>query len=221
MHLIEHILSTIAPHECLGCGREGRLLCDICASVDAALPPRCYRCRRPSPAFRTCKICRTHSPLHSVYALKPYGGFTKDLVHQLKFERTSSAAREIAELMYPGLAVASDLLVTHIPTATSRARMRGYDQAALIARGISTRLGLEYAPLLARSGQARQVGKNRKERFMQLQTSFATIRPRTMQGRHILLIDDVVTTGATLEAAAAILKGAGAMHVSAAVFAAA
>lgn len=166
-------------------------------------------------------MCRAHSPLHSVYALKLYGGFAKELVHQLKFERTSSAAQEIAELMAQGFAVAPDLLVTHVPTATSRARMRGYDQAALIARGISTRLGLEYAPLLARSGQARQVGKNRKERLMQLQASFASIRPHTMQGRHIVLVDDVVTTGATLEVAAATLKSAGAAHVSAAVFAAA
>jgi ComF family protein len=112
-----------------------------------------------------------------------------------------------------------DFVIVPAPTATSRARHRGYDQAALIARSLATKTEVQYLPVLRRSGQHHQVGSNRAERLRQLQNAYRVIRPANIVGKHVLLIDDVLTTGATLEAAAKVLKAAGAKRVSGVVFA--
>lgn len=222
MPLIEYILSTIAPHECVNCGHEGSLICSICTEQIKRVPSRCYQCQQITSGFRTCPTCRRNAGLYAVYPFTVYEGAPKQLLHKIKFERLRSGAETVARCMAPMLAdLPAGILVTHVPTATSRIRERGYDQAAEVARHLAAIMGYEYTPLLSRYGQQRQVGKNRQERREQMQTLFAATKRAALQNKHILLIDDVLTTGATLEACAATLKEAGARRVSAAVFAAA
>ncbi len=109
-------------------------------------------------------------------------------------------------------------LVVPIPTATERVRERGYDQARLLAKAVAARHNLLYMPLLLRVSQKRQLGAARSERFKNMAGAFR-INGRTSPGTHILLIDDVVTTGATLAEAARLLRADGAAHVDAATFA--
>jgi|SRR5688572_15057523 len=221
MPFVEHILSTIAPHTCVGCDEEGPLICQGCLALCRRVPSRCYRCQQVSTDFRTCQTCRGSSPLYSVKPFAAYEDIPKALLHKVKYERLRSGAKTIAAHMAPGLAgLAQDTLITHVPTATSRVRQRGYDQAALIARELAILLDLDHVPLLTRYGQQRQVGKDRKERREQMKKLFASTKS-LQQNKNILLIDDVLTTGATLEACARVLKDAGAQRVSAAVFAAA
>jgi predicted amidophosphoribosyltransferase len=98
-------------------------------------------------------------------------------------------------------------------------RQRGYDQALLIAKSLSQRLGRPYVPLLARMGDQRQVGHSRITRLNQMEGAFRPLNTMILKNRHVLLVDDVLTTGATCEAAARILRSNGAKRVSAAVFA--
>ncbi|MCA9324597.1 ComF family protein [Candidatus Saccharibacteria bacterium] len=112
-----------------------------------------------------------------------------------------------------------DAVVIHVPTATSRVRQRGFDQASLLARRLARSTPLTHIGALARRGQERQVGSGRKERFEHLLSAFWVQRPELVAGKHIILIDDVITTGATLEAAASVLRKAGAKRVDAVVFA--
>ncbi|HSW66010.1 MAG TPA: phosphoribosyltransferase family protein [Bacillota bacterium] len=149
-----------------------------------------------------------------------YEGMAKEVVYGLKFGRKRMAARDIALALAARFSKIDATLVSHIPTAPSRVRQRGYDQAALIARALARELGLPYAPLLMRLSNDRQVGRTRIQRRQQMRGAFRVTRPELLN-QHVLLIDDVLTTGATCEAAAQTLQKAGAKRVSAAVFAAA
>ena len=104
-----------------------------------------------------------------------------------------------------------------LPTATSRVRQRGYDQAALIAKAYAKAVHREYLPCLARLGQQHQRGAKRQARLEQLHQAYRATR--SVKGANVLLVDDVATTGASLQAAAQLLYQAGARRVDVIVFA--
>jgi len=217
--IFQTVLSQLAPHDCLGCRAEGSLLCHECASDLVPIPERCYRCRGLNPAGRTCHSCRSSTEIYAVRAVTPYRNLAKGLIWQLKFSGAQAAAREMADLMALLLIGSEEIVIVPIPTATTRVRKRGYDQAVLLARAVARRSGHPYAPSLRRLGQHHQVGATRTQRITQLQEAYRCIRPELIEGKHVVLIDDVVTTGATLEAAARIMKAGGAARVSGLVFA--
>ena len=216
---VETLISTIAPHRCLICKREGSLLCQSCMSVELICPPsRCYRCHRASIQSQVCASCRPKSPLKHVWIATEYNETAKQLIHRLKFERASAAADNIAESIDEALPVLpADIVVCHIPTAHRRIRVRGYDQSMLIATSLAKRRGWTVKSLLLRKGSSRQVGSSRKERLHQLQNAFLANDSHSYQ--HVLLIDDVLTTGATVESAAKVIKKSGVKQVDAVVFA--
>ena len=152
-------------------------------------------------------------------AATPYDGFAKELVHYLKFERASAAAVAIAAALTPFLAAADYDVLTFVPTAPARIRARGYDQAARIARALARQNGLPCRAALARTGNQRQLGQGRRARQAQMQEAFYLRRTAAVGGKRVLLIDDVLTTGASCEAAARLLLQGGATSVTAAVFA--
>ncbi|HUS25859.1 MAG TPA: phosphoribosyltransferase family protein [Nevskiaceae bacterium] len=170
-----------------------------------------------SKNFQTCMRCRRSSALKNVWVTTAYGGLAKESIHALKFGRAQSTAADIAQAM--AIQLPAGLLVTHVPTATDRVRKRGYDQAQLMSNGIARLLSSPAIPLLARTGQQRQLGRGGGTRRKQMEGAFRALRPRRIHQADILLIDDVLTTGATLEAAALTLKAAGARQVYGAVFA--
>lgn len=179
------------------------------------MPSRCYRCRRLTVEYATCRSCT--SRLRKVWVATEYTGVAKELLYVLKFGRARAGATPIARHITSVLPdLPKDTLVTYVPTDTRRIRQRGYDQAELIAREIARLKGLGCRRLLTRTTHTRQVGATRAVRLKQLETAFLTTRHIPA---HILLVDDVVTTGATLEAIAAVLRQAGARHVDAVVFA--
>jgi ComF family protein len=220
MSVFDSLIGVLAPHDCLVCGREGGLLCGYCRpEALAALPPRCYRCQARTDDFATCRRCRRVSRLAGVWVCARYEGLAKQLVYRLKFERARVAADVIAGLMRESLPhLPAGTVVTYLPTATSRRRRRGYDQAELIARSLARQMDLPFQPLLARRGQSRQTGVGRRQRTTQPCQIFWLPRPID-SGATTLVVDDVLTTGATLEAAATELRRAGAKKVYAAIFA--
>ncbi|HJP96862.1 MAG TPA: hypothetical protein VJ843_05865 [Candidatus Saccharimonadales bacterium] len=201
--IFEHIISAVAPFACLGCKREGSILC---AGCQAALPPNTF--------------VGTGRAMPDYLAATAYGDVAKDVVHALKFGRAQAAAGCIARVMADRIALpGGPWLVTHIPTANSRVRLRGYDQARLIARHFAHYKGVPHASLLVRTGSARQVGANRADRFMQASTLFRATHLSLISQARILLVDDVITTGASMHAASQVLMEAGAQAVYPAAFA--
>ncbi len=217
MSIIDRLLSLIAPHDCISCGQEGSLLCSFCVLTLLEPQPECYFCRQPTSASTTCRDCYARAGLIQVIVGTLYDGSAKRLVQRLKYGGAQAAARTIVAAL-PPLSV-SGLVVVPVPTASSRVRRRGYDQAALIAKAFARKHSLEYLPCLRRDGQSHQVGASRSERLLQLAQAFRVVRMQRLRGMPVLLVDDVITTGATFEAAARVLHAAGAAQVSAIAFA--
>jgi ComF family protein len=221
MFITEKIISIFAPHTCLRCGIEGALLCNTCR-MEAILPvpSRCYRCFTATKDFAVCKSCQKQTKLRQVWVASEYEGVAKDLLHYVKFERAQAGAAIIAVQLNETLPyLSNEVTLVHVPTATSRARQRGYDQAQLITKELAHLQKIKASQLLVRMGQARQVGAKRELRKTQLANAFRIYRSYKALPAHVVLVDDVLTTGATLESVAGILRQSGVRRVDAVVFA--
>ncbi|HXE10005.1 MAG TPA: double zinc ribbon domain-containing protein, partial [Verrucomicrobiae bacterium] len=172
MSIIDRFIGLLAPYECLSCGAEGELLCQTCIQQLPMLPPQCYRCLEVSSDGRTCSACLDASELYSLRALTPYAGHAKDLVWRLKSGGARAAAAVMAKGLLPLLPRSSSQVIVPVPTASSRVRSRGYDQAGLLARELGRRSRLPCGDHLRRQGQTRQIGTSRRQRLNQLQTAF-------------------------------------------------
>lgn len=219
--MFDRLVGVLAPHICLVCGEEGSLLCGWCATDTLdVIPERCYRCSTLSQDAAVCAKCQSKTPLRHVWVRTIYKDVPKMLVQSLKFSRAKDAITVITVLLDDLVPFLSpETVVSYVPTATSRVRQRGYDQSRLIAQRFARQRGLACTSLLVRHGQARQVGSDRKHRITQAAGNYTVIDSERVRGAKVLLIDDIMTTGATIEAAARALKKAGAKQVNAAIFA--
>lgn len=218
MSLFERLTSLFAPDECLACRREGSLLCDRCVASLPPLPGVCFGCRATVGGV-VCACCLQKSGCLAVSAAVGYQGLAKQLVASLKFIGNQSAAKIMAERMLLGGELPADALVTHLPATTAHIRERGYDQAALLAQLIARRIGARHTALLSRLGKQHQLGADRAQRLAQLQPALRVRRAAVLRDRHIVLVDDVLTTGASISVASAKLLEAGAASVTVLVFA--
>lgn len=213
--MIDRLLSAIAPHYCVACRREGSLLCVECQqlTLDEA-EPCCIICGTPSSLHWLCTSCQKTSPIDEAWLVGNYDTTLKKLMFAYKFERAKSGFRHISALLDDVVPhIFTTAIVVNVPTLGGHIRQRGYDHTALIAKEFAKKRHLSYLPVLSRRNNGlRQVGADRVTRFAQAENMFevAMVLPPEVT---FLLIDDVVTTGATVSAAARTLKSAGAKQV--------
>jgi ComF family protein len=211
--LIRSLIELITPEECLGCGHDGVVFCTTCIEKSGlGKGQACFRCNRSSPTGRTCEGCRKFTQLAGVVVASYYAGPVKELVLKLKFHRLRAVADVAANMVLSALPDAIDAdIVTAVPVSAGRYRERGYNQSELLARQVAARLGLPYSSTLARTSSAHQLGVDRRTRLEQIKGAFYPLR--ALERQRVLVVDDVVTTGATLSEAAAVLTAAGASSV--------
>lgn len=219
MLLLRKIISVITPESCIVCDDEGLMLCEACSYSEVPfVASMCYFCGEITRDFATCKKCRRRTSLSSVWVVTKYDAVAKNLISELKFGSRRGAALPIARLCSNILPLPDEHIVTHLPTSSLHIRRRGFDQSKLIAKGLA-RGKYRYSPMLRRIKKIHQIGANKKQRQEQLAGAFVAVNKYLIKNAKILLIDDVATTGASLEEAAKTLKKAGAKEVSAVVFA--
>lgn len=215
------------PTRCLGCDLRGVLLCPDCQPALPWLPAAvCPRCLARSRGGRLCRRCEGGGSafLASTRAACSFDGVIRTALHRLKYRHARSLAPFLAQIVAHSLSrrpLETDLLIP-VPLSRARLRQRGFNQAERLASALAetTSLPRPSLDLLVRHRDTRrQVGQSAAERRRNLRGAFRCQRPEAVAGQRVLLIDDVMTTGATLEACAEPLVQAGAARVTALVVA--
>jgi competence protein ComFC len=203
---------------CAGCQKPGRRLCAACQSAIGTLGPNvCADCGYPLTAAGACRSgLHPVAPLVGLRSAARFGGPLQQVLHRLKYKRdiilADTLARELADA-WRAYALPA-WTVMPVPLSANRLRQRGYNQAALLARGLADLAGLPYQA----NGVARvrhtptQVGLAAAERRVNVRGAFAA-QPARVAGRGYILVDDICTTGATLAACAEALHQAGATAI--------
>ncbi len=229
----------LLPNACVACerlvepGRPDALVCSPCLSRLQYLGPGCERCRQPNPPVGPCRFCDSWpQSLESVLSAVWLGAEAREMIHHLKYEGYTALADAIADVIRRAAPHPPTGVLVPVPLGARRRRARGYNQATAIARALSARWRLPvWEHVLARSRDTRsQTSLSPGERRSNVSGAFvATAPPPTFgkretgsgkrRGPSVILVDDVLTTGATLAAAASALEGAGWPTVSAVTFA--
>ncbi len=215
--MLDSLLSILAPHYCCSCGQIGGVLCSYCKFNIVSEPyAACVVCGSPaSGASSLCGACRT--PYTKAWCVGERLSALKALINDYKFERVKSAGSVCAALLDETLPdLPPNTYVVAIPTVSSHRRVRGYDHSVVMARAFARRRQLPYRQVLKRIGNEGQRGAGKRQRIEQAKRAFTA---PSLSGGTYLLIDDVMTTGATMHYGAETLLAAGADEVWVAVLA--
>lgn len=218
----ERGLDLLFPPTCVGCRRTGRWICPKCWPVVDWLPEmRCGLCERHWLQTPCPHCAGQQSSLEGIGAVTVFGGSGREAVHALKYHGKHAIGGMMGKLMARALPELELSIVAPVPLHPKRRRERGYDQAAILARFVSRSLDLAYEPEALRRVRPTRQQTSLDGLARQTNVAGAFTAEPWVEGENVLLIDDVTTTGATLEAAAGALHEAGAVSVFGLVFAAA
>jgi ComF family protein len=221
--LWERALDLVFPPRCVGCGARGVLLCPACmAAIASIAPPACPSCGRRTTRPGICPVCRAYpNALDGMVAATEFATPVRECIHALKYEGQRGYAAILAAMARTALTrlPVADAIVP-VPLSRERLRDRGFNQSLLIGRHLAGDSLPVMPGWLARTRDTPpQVGQDRAARHANVAGAFACPDPAAVRGQRVLLLDDVATTGATLDACARALRAAGVASVHALVVA--
>lgn len=209
-------LETVYPRRCAGCGRRGTWVCTDCrGNLPSFAPPWCAGCGVP-PALGPCRCDSLPSGVASIRSVGPFRGWLHGAIIGFKYHDEWARAGHLGEELATVVAQVglADALVP-VPLHPSRERRRGYNQASLLARRAAELTLIPTIDALTRTrATPRQVGSGALERHENVEGAFA-LRPAAapVTGQRLIIIDDVLTTGATVGACAVALRAGGAAEI--------
>jgi ComF family protein len=215
-------LDILFPVHCAGCQGIGHVLCPSCIAQIQPLPsPFCQLCGTPLSPDGACKNCRYHPPnLNGQRAVSLYQEPLRGCIHGLKYDGNTRLAEPLGFLLaqaYKRYSMQADMLIP-VPLHSERQKQRGFNHASLLAEVCSAQLGIPMKDgiLVRHRATVAQVDLHPRERYQNVAGAFtcaSVSATRTLYGRRIVIIDDVSTTSATLEACATPLFAAGAKEI--------
>ena len=226
--LIRHAVRFFLPADCAACGMPLTtdpvpLFCKACWETTAPLRlARCSQCDRPLPSpvaltyspTHRCHHCTVRPPAYAkAWTLYPYLPPLQDAICLFKYRGKVSLAKPLGQLMLKGLPASLDAdLVIPVPLHPTRLREREFNQSLLLADQVAQYVGrpLSFTNLVRTAPSEPQSTLSRKERLKNLRRAFAVRQPQSIAQKRILLIDDVFTTGTTVNECAKVLREAGA-----------
>ena len=220
--LLESLAAALFPPRCVLCLRELPTLEIVCSECALSLPSfegsRCQRCYGPvaDPSIDLCLRCGTQLlAVDRVFSLGPYHGDWGRLVRSFKFERETAIGRWLGERMAVALLAPNTVhefsAITFVPMTRRDRRVRGFNQAEVLARVIAKQLNLPLIKMLAKTRETPlQSGLSAVERETNLRDVFRLLPCRQ---EHVLLVDDIYTTGSTVEECGRTLKRGGVQSV--------
>ena len=212
-------LDVLFPQWCIGCGVEGSFICQSCRhSLPRIMPPVCPRCGKPQSSGVLCPGCvNWRAEIDGIRSPFKFDGVVRQAIYQLKYGNIRALAKSLAQLLFDYLVtspIPGEILVP-VPLHRKRLRERGYNQSGLLASELGKLIQLPVVDnCLIRERHALPQARtsNVEERRSNVAGVFAC-RDDRLRCKQILLIDDVSTSGATLDSCAAALKAAGATSV--------
>jgi ComF family protein len=220
--VLQHFVDILFPVHCVGCQRIGHVLCPSCLAKIQPLPsPFCRLCGTPLSPYGVCKNCQYRLPkLNGQRAVSLYQEPLRGCIHALKYDGNTRLAEPLGLLLaqaYRRYGLQADMLIP-VPLHSERQQQRGFNHASLLAEVCSANVGVPMndSILVRLRATVAQVDLHPRERYQNVAGAFACTSGSAsgaLYGRRIVIIDDVSTTSATLEACATPLFAAGAKEI--------
>jgi len=198
----EWIIDVLMPKKCLGCGREGSYICKDCETFLSEVEPS---------KVEPC----------SIMSVWEYEGLMEKLILKIKYEGCYDIIDELVDMAFKkiDLKLPKDTIITFVPMYKKKEKYRGFNQAELIARKVGEKTSCLAVKLLEKAKDNRsQVGLNPQERLENVKGVFGVLKPSFNSEKlgfvkSVLLVDDVYTTGATMNECMKVLKKAGVKNI--------
>ncbi|NMC51288.1 ComF family protein [Candidatus Kuenenbacteria bacterium] len=234
--LTGRFLDVLFPIECLGCGRENEWLCPLCqAKIKLKTIDQCVVCKEPTVFGQTHRSCQEKTALDGVIVAAEWEDkLLQEAIHKYKYSFVKGLAEPLAQILIkkitpPRQAIwagepqmvqllkSKNIILAPIPLHRRRLNWRGFNQAELLAERIGREFGWPIMPLLMRRNKytkpQAKLKKEEREKNLQGVFGMSDELEKGLKDKTVLLIDDIITTGTTMNECAKILKEAGAKEV--------